>query len=1086
MTDSTLQVAPQQQPTVLEAAQARVAANIPVDQLNQILHAYQTGAMAPADASKFEQSVHSGLIALPDNFHLAGKPPANPEKPQVEIPQAAVDAYNIAAKNPYDKGAMDYNTRLNFDKLLANGTAKLPSGSVLNQTYLGVTGNAAEALTGNLRSTPATKNNPDYSTMPELNSLSMPSAKSGLGTMLSTNPKEIAQIIQTQFPKVGVSQDERGNYLFKSGEDGKTYALKPGASLDDVIKGVGLLASFTPAGRAESVLGGAAASGATQLTMDASKAAVGGDAVDPKNALIAGGIGAAIPVVGKVIGAGKAMLQGDAKAGTEAASAATAPVADATGNVARETPPPVGTDPMAPRPANPTVDGVTDRIVNVESKGVADAKNPNSSASGAGQFLNSTWLDTVKKYAPDIAAGKTDTQIIALKSDADLSRQMVKAYADENAGILSAEGHAPTAGNLYLAHFAGPQGAIDLLNADAGASAKSILGSKVIAANPFLKDMSASDVVEWAANRMKGADSAAPEAATAAKNAAGATATDSAVNGAGNTATPYLSTIDLAKTAREAAMGGPNSDAAKAILVDQAAPNAGRVAAAKNLGMEGDLQPEHLSDNPNYRSFTGILKSSPGSATSINEAAGLERAATKANDLIEKLGGTKDISSMSENVKAGMQDTQKTLQAQGDGLYAKVRAAIPATAPAEASNVLSFIDQRAKDLGGVENLSPTERMIYRKLNPQPVDAAQSAAPIAEGQTITAAEYRAMQAAKASGATDVKQPTYALLDSIRQDVGNSLKNAGPYKDAATGLKKSLYQALTADQERVAAAHGVGDTYQLAKQTVAQRKAIEDHLTALFGESAMGTINNAVKGGIENLGKGDTAKFANFISHVPEDMRQNVVTSGLIAAFEKGSRSGKINFKGFSDWYEGLLKNKQAYNAIMANLPKDARNSLADLYQVSKGISLAAKEFVQTGRLNSAEALKVINEGFQKTDNLMSRMYEVAGHLGKHAGKAIVADMVGGHGLGMATAVISAFKSSGKEDMVKAVDAMIASPEFEAAAKKIVTGEPQKGAAILAYSKPFLKFARAMGNPREMTNKERWILSALQADNNQTKH
>lgn len=70
------------------------------------------------------------------------------------------------------------------------------------------------------------------------------------------------------------------------------------------------------------------------------------------------------------------------------------------------------------------VDQFVDRIIGVESGGRADAKNPKSSATGAGQFISSTWLGMMKKYRPDLMAGKSNEEVLALRNDPVLSREM--------------------------------------------------------------------------------------------------------------------------------------------------------------------------------------------------------------------------------------------------------------------------------------------------------------------------------------------------------------------------------------------------------------------------------------------------------------------------------------------------------------------------------------------------------------------------------------------------------------------------------------------------------------------------------------
>jgi len=146
--------------------------------------------------------------------------------------------------------------------------------------------------------------------------------------------------------------------------------------------------------------------------------------------------------------------------------------------------------------------GLIDSIIGVESGGDPNAKNPNSSASGPGQFIDSTWLDTIKTARPDLAQGKSDQELLALKTDPQLSREMTDAYAQQNQAILSKAGVPVTPGSTYLAHFAGPQGAVKVLQADPNASVSDILGSKVVAANPFLQGMTAQGLQAWAAKKM--------------------------------------------------------------------------------------------------------------------------------------------------------------------------------------------------------------------------------------------------------------------------------------------------------------------------------------------------------------------------------------------------------------------------------------------------------------------------------------------------------------------------------------------------------------------------------------------------------
>jgi hypothetical protein len=80
-------------------------------------------------------------------------------------------------------------------------------------------------------------------------------------------------------------------------------------------------------------------------------------------------------------------------------------------------------------------DVVARRIVVAESGGDATARNTRSSATGAGQFLDGTWLDMIRAYRPDLGA-RAEAEILDLRYDPEVSREMVARFAEENAAML--------------------------------------------------------------------------------------------------------------------------------------------------------------------------------------------------------------------------------------------------------------------------------------------------------------------------------------------------------------------------------------------------------------------------------------------------------------------------------------------------------------------------------------------------------------------------------------------------------------------------------------------------------------------------
>jgi hypothetical protein len=167
-------------------------------------------------------------------------------------------------------------------------------------------------------------------------------------------------------------------------------------------------------------------------------------------------------------------------------------------------------DPMVGRLA---ADVVARRIVVAESGGDAIARNTRSSATGAGQFLDGTWLDMIRAYRPDLGA-RTDAEILDLRYDPDISREMVARFAEENAAVLGRRCLPVTPGTLYLSHFAGGAGAVAVLSAPETADAAATMAGAdstgrttremIVTANPFRANFTVADLKRWADRKMRG------------------------------------------------------------------------------------------------------------------------------------------------------------------------------------------------------------------------------------------------------------------------------------------------------------------------------------------------------------------------------------------------------------------------------------------------------------------------------------------------------------------------------------------------------------------------------------------------------
>jgi hypothetical protein len=120
----------------------------------------------------------------------------------------------------------------------------------------------------------------------------------------------------------------------------------------------------------------------------------------------------------------------------------------------------------------------------VESSLNPNASASSSSAKGLYQFIEQTWLTTVKESGPGLGFGRYADAIVrgadgryavpdatmkrtvmALRNDPHANALMAGAFTQRNAALLTEKiGRKPSEGELYAAHFLGASGAARLIN----------------------------------------------------------------------------------------------------------------------------------------------------------------------------------------------------------------------------------------------------------------------------------------------------------------------------------------------------------------------------------------------------------------------------------------------------------------------------------------------------------------------------------------------------------------------------------------------------------------------------------------------
>lgn len=109
----------------------------------------------------------------------------------------------------------------------------------------------------------------------------------------TTNPQEMADILKSNFPNIGISYDEKGNIMASNNNTGARVVLnKPGVSQMDLINTIGLGSLYATGGAQGGIARAAAKDAAIEAGIQGAQKAAGGD-FSPEDVILAAGGAAA-------------------------------------------------------------------------------------------------------------------------------------------------------------------------------------------------------------------------------------------------------------------------------------------------------------------------------------------------------------------------------------------------------------------------------------------------------------------------------------------------------------------------------------------------------------------------------------------------------------------------------------------------------------------------------------------------------------------------------------------------------------------------------------------------------------------------
>jgi hypothetical protein len=507
-----------------------------------------------------------------------------------------------------------------------------------------------ETVTGSERSTPEIEALPEWTTMPELNELSVAGARTGIGTMF-TSPEESVKIIQANYPGVQVRQDSKGNYILRS-QDGREYGIRPGFRWSDVPRAIGGILAFTPAGRATTVAGAAGGSALTQAGIEATQAGAGGT-FDTGDIALAGAGGAGGQLLAEAI---PAVVSGvrNLRRGTAGALPEAIPVPSA---------PEVPT--MAPVSTASEEAAIGQRLYDIQTRLREGMGSPELEQEALALSRQLRDLQTPEYMRPGYVAPRREP--LPMSEPTPASTTSEEAILSQRLRDIQ-----------------------DQLQTGAGSPQ---LEQESLAVSRRLRWLQTPDYMKVGAVEPPPIPqaTAAPMAGVAEEVVTGAAAPSR-----------FIPTEELDNLISTATKRGAEGKAAQQKIIELAEINPEAKAAAESLGFE--LPIDVYADNPQIRAALGLERSQFGTPAQGEWDVTLRNAIDNADNISQQfdalfIGGVPATGAVSQKIKTGLEQSKNALKSQASALYKKVDEGVSANVPVNLDNLFTTLQDVVAEVG---------------------------------------------------------------------------------------------------------------------------------------------------------------------------------------------------------------------------------------------------------------------------------------------------------------------------------------------------------------------------------------------------
>jgi len=137
--------------------------------------------------------------------------------------------------------------------------------------------------------------------------------------------------------------------------------------------------------------------------------------------------------------------------------------------------------------------------------------------------------------------------------------------------------------------------------------------------------------------------------------------------------------------------------------------------AATELGVTAEPLASFASKNPQFVAVEQGLASVPSSVLDVKSRAFITDLAGRADNIIEQFGGTLDKGQLNIDFKRTALETIDGLAKAADDVYGTIGKSLPKAGRFEAPNTVAFLQEKARELGGVNELPTKLKSILKSL-----------------------------------------------------------------------------------------------------------------------------------------------------------------------------------------------------------------------------------------------------------------------------------------------------------------------------------------------------------------------------------